>query len=164
MPKRFTTAELDKLKEFVNSELNPITYLAIDPGKRNGICGYDARYYLQFMYSVDEADVIQFLERFEKVEKCILEGYKLYPNKANQQIYSDMLTSRVIGRVETWAERHDVEIILQGANIKVTGYAWIGEKPPPKSSLKNDPMDAHVHFMYWAVKNGHINATELLRK
>ena len=46
---RLTKQYLEKIKETVNAEANPIIYLSIDPGKTNGICGYDAKFYLMFM-------------------------------------------------------------------------------------------------------------------
>lgn len=155
--------EFDRFEGTVNAEINPVIYLGIDPGKANGVCGYDARHYVVFMCTVNSLDMIHFLAMFKKVEKCIIEDYLLYPNKANQQVYSDMETSRVIGRVESWAELHHVEVIKQGASIKATGYKWIGKKALPKSNPLNHELDAHVHFMHWAIKHGKINAADLLR-
>lgn len=155
---------LDLIKDAVNNEQNPVTYLAIDPGKANGICGYDEKYYLIFMYTIQSSDIVDFLDIFEHVQKCIYEDYLLYPNKIKQQVYSDMETPRVIGRIESWAQRKKVALIKQGASIKTTGYAWIGKKPLPKSNPKNHELDAHVHFMYWAVKNNKINAADLLKR
>jgi hypothetical protein len=153
---------LVRLKETVNAPNNPITYLAIDPGKANGVCGYDVKCYLQFMHTIAANDMIKYLESFTQVQKCIMEDYLLYPDKAKHQVYSDMETSRVIGRVEAWAERKEVEVIKQGSRIKSTGYAWIGKKPLPKSNSKNHVLDAHVHFIYWAVRRGLISANTLL--
>lgn len=165
---RYPTFNLEEnaegFKEAVNADANPVKYLAIDPGKYNGVCGYDVKYHLLFMYVVDSGDMIEFLELFDKIDTCVYENYLLYPNKAQKQHYSDMETSRVIGRIEGWAARHSVNEVKQGASIKATGYKWIGEKPPSKSTNKNDPMDAHVHFMYWAVKTSRINAADLLRR
>ena len=165
IPGQRTTPEyLTHLEEAVNATHNPVEYLSSDPGKANGVCGYDAKYYLVFMLTIQADDMVMFLEQFKKVKKFIVEDYLLYPNKAKDQTYSDMETPRVIGRIESWAERHKVEVIKQGAHIKSTGYAWIGEKPLPKSNKKNHELDAHVHFMYWAVRTGKINAVDLLKR
>lgn len=154
----------EKLKAVVNNEFNPIKYLAVDPGKSNGVCGYDDRYRLQFMLVVNAQDMTKFLHSFENVETCVLEDFKLYPNKSKQQAYSDMETSRVIGRIENWAELKDVKIVKQLATIKETGYKWLGKKPLPKSDKMNHGMDAHVHFMYWAIRTGKIPAAEVMGK
>jgi hypothetical protein len=155
---------IERIKEAANKDENPVKYLSIDPGKSNGICGYDVKYYLMFMLTLPADNITKFLHQFDKVDICILEDYKLFPNKAQQQVYSDMETSRVIGRVETWAELKDVKLIKQPSSIKPTGYAWIGEKPLPKSNPSNHSLDAHVHFIYWAVKNGKMDARKLLNR
>lgn len=163
-PEPLTEKKLENLEAVVNNDFSPVEYLSIDPGKSNGICGYDVKFYLQFMKTIASTDIVLFLQQFKKVKKCIMEGYKIYPNKANQHIYSDLETPRVIGRVESWAENNSIELIIQPASIKPTGYKWIGEKPLPKSNPKNHPLDAHVHFIYWAVRNGHIKAEGLLKR
>ncbi len=154
----------DKLKDFANADPNPIKYLGIDPGKSNGVCGYDAKYYLQFMLTVAEKDMSKFLRCFEQVDTCVVEDYLLYPNKAAQQYYSDLITPRVIGRIEAWAELFDTKVVKQGASIKETGYKWIGHKKPSKADPTNHQKDAHVHFIYWGVKNGKIDPRTLLKR
>lgn len=161
---RYTDEELAHLKEAVNAPVNPVVYLSIDPGESNGICGYDVKYHLLFMLVVKEADMIRFLAQFEHIKHCICEGYLLFPNKARQQIYSDMKTPKVIGRVESWSEINEIELHMQPPTIKVTGYKWIGKRPLPKSNPQNHPMDAHVHFMYWGITTGRIKLEDLLRK
>lgn len=153
---------LEHLEGVVNVELNPVTYLSIDPGKSNGVCGYDPTYRVQFMFVVPAEHINKFLKAFHCVKKVIIEDYKLYPHKLKQQVYSDMETSRVIGRVESWTEDNNIQLIKQGASIKPVGYAWIGKKPLPKSNPNGHALDAHVHFMYWAVKSHKINAADLL--
>jgi hypothetical protein len=162
--KRLTEDDLAQVKALVNNWVNPVKYLAIDPGKANGVCGYDVHFDLMFMMSIQSIDMNLFLHQFKMVDKCVCEGYKLYPNKIRSQIYSDLETPRVIGRIENWAEIKKVELIMQPATVKKTGYLWIGKKPLPKSDPKNHQLDAHVHFMFWAVKGGHISATELLKR
>jgi len=161
---RLTEEYLAHLKETVNATENPVNYLAIDPGKANGVCGYDEKFYLVFMLTIQAADMNLFVHQFDNIKTCIIEDFKLYPNKTRTQHYSDMETSRVIGRVESWAELKDVELVKQGATIKTTAYAWLGEKPLPKHNPKNHMMDAHAHFVYWAVRKGFINARDLLKR
>src|SRR5215510_12175206 len=110
-------SDAQNLFDFVNNPVNPTTYLSIDPGKSNGVCGYDVKCYLQFMYTVQAEDMVKFLDTFHKVQTCIIENYKLYPNKIKQQIYSDVLTSRVIGRVESWATGRGVTLFDQGSYV-----------------------------------------------
>lgn len=159
---RLSEEQLEYYHEAFNADTNPVTYLSIDPGKANGCCGYNEKHHLMFMMTVQADDMAQYLNQFEKVKKCILEDFMLYPDKSKQQVYSDMETSRVIGRVESWAELKRVELIKQPARIKPTGYLWSGQKPLPKSNPRNHERDAHIHFVYWAVKNGRIKAEDLL--
>lgn len=161
---RLSPEYLSHLNTTVNNEQNPVMYLGIDPGRANGICGYDAKYYLQFMLTVHADDMVMFLNQFQHIATCVIEGYRVYPHKLRQHIYSDLETSRVIGRVEGWATRGKITLVVQGADIKSIGYKWIGKKPLPKSNRKNHELDAHVHFMYWAVKNGRIPAHSLVDK
>lgn len=150
---KISDEDFTNLTATVNATENPVKYLAIDPGKSNGVCGYDQRFYLVFMYTIQEDDFTRFLECFNSVATVIVEDFVLYPNKTKEQVYSDMLTSRVIGRVEGWAARNNVKLVKQKATIKKTGYLWLNKKPLPKSNPQNHKMDAHVHGMYWAIRN-----------
>lgn len=161
---RLTPELLSSLEEVVNNEQNPIEYLSFDPGKDNGATGYDSKYYLSFMLTVAEQDMLDFLKCFKHVKKVTIENFTLFPHKRTEQNYSDMLTSRVIGRVEVWSQLNEVELIKQSPNIKRTGYAWIGIPSPSKSNPKRHELDAHAHFVYRAVKNGWIKAEDLLKK
>jgi hypothetical protein len=159
---RLTEEDFTTIHDFVNMDVNPVKYLGVDPGKANGVCGYNSQYFLAFMWTIQEDDILDFLNQFENVDTCVIENYSLYPNKAMQQVYSDMVTSRVIGRFEGWAARKEVKLVKQPANIKKVGYAWIGQKQPSKSDPQNHVKDANVHFMYWAVKSGKVDARILL--
>lgn len=161
--KRLTKEDLQHLKSLVNGEENPVVYLSCDPGKASGICGYDKDYTIMFMLTIHADDVLMFINQFEKLKKFIVEGYRIFPNKAKEHIYSDLLTPRVIGRIESWCELNIIDLIRQPPNFKATGYKWIGQKPLPKSNPRNHSMDAHVHFIYWAVCTGRIKLEDLLK-
>lgn len=146
----------------VNTEQqNNVEYLSIDPGSKNGLCGYDANFSLVFMTTVFAKDMIMFMQQFKNVKKCICESYRVYSHKAKQHINSDLETVRVIGRIEHWAGVNGIELIMQPATIKNTGYKWLGQKPLPKTNPLNHQMDAHVHFIYWGVKSGKIKLEDL---
>lgn len=153
-----------KLKSFVNADLNPVHYLSIDPGKSNGVCGYDSRFYLQFMLVIPSDKMVKFLNQFRRITNCVVEDYRLYPNKAKEQYYSDMETPRIIGQIEGWAELYDVNVTKQPASIKPTAYKWLGKKPLPKTNPLNHALDAHVHGIYWGVRNKIIDPTSLIKR
>ena len=165
---RLNEKYLTRLKSAVNNPQNPVKYLSVDPGKANGVCGYDERYYLSFMLSIQADDMVDFLDQFENVEECVCESFILYPEipgrKRRTPVYSDMETSRVIGRVESWTKNNSIELHMQPANIKPTAYKWLNEKPLPKSNPANHMKDAHAHFIYWAVVHGRIPAEDLVRR
>ncbi len=161
---KITNSFLKGLREAVNAEENPVKYLGIDPGKANGVCGYDAKLYLVFMLTIPANDMIKFLYCFDLVEVCVVEDFLLYPNKSKYQAYSDMETSRVIGRIESWSQDKEVKLIKQKATIKEIGYKWLGKKPLPKSNPRNHEADANVHFMYWAISSGLYKAENLVKE
>lgn len=161
--KRLSTEYLAHLNKTVNAPENPIIYLGIDPGKSNGVCGYDEKFYLQFMLTIQADDMVMFLEQFHKIKVCVVEVYRVFPNKLRSHIYSNLETPRVIGRIEGWAARNQFYLEGQPSHIKSTGYKWIGQKPLPKSNPRNHEWDAHVHFMYWAIRTGRIKLESLLR-
>ncbi len=159
-----TPEYIEKLSEIVNNENDPIVYIAIDPGKSNGVCGYNALGHLQFMTTIDERDLLKFLGIFKRVNKCITENYLVYAHKAKHHINSDVLTLRVIGRIENWCELNNIPLVKQLAAIKSTGYKWLGKEPLPKSNPANHKWDAHVHFVYWGVMKGILKAKDLYHK
>jgi hypothetical protein len=156
--------DLKKYREAFNASPNPVRYLSIDPGKANGICGYDGRYSLLFMFTIQADEIVKFLDQLKCIDICVVEDYMLYPNKAMSQIYSTMETSRIIGRIESWTTPNNIVLVKQPAKIKPTGYKWIGQKPLPKSNQFNHEMDAHVHFMYWAILTGRVKIEEIMKK
>lgn len=160
---RLTKEYLANLNNAVNAVQNPVVYLGIDPGESNGICGYDAKYYLLFMLTIHHEDMVMFMHQFKSVKKCIMEEYKVFSHKAKQHINSDLKTTQVIGRVQSWAKLHEVELIMQPSSIKPTGYKWIRKKPLPKSNPMNHSLDGHVHFVYWGVRTGRIKLEDILR-
>jgi len=140
-----------------------VKYLSIDPGLSNGICGYNKRGHLQFSIIIKLDELVDFLKQYKRVDTVIVEDYTIYPNKAKDHIYSDVPTSRAIGRIESWAELNDTKLIKQPAHIKSTGYKFLGKKPLPKSNPNNHWLDAHAHFTFWAVGNGLIDPRSLLK-
>ena len=160
---RLSAKHFDSIEHVVNEPINPVKFLGIDPGKANGIVLYDGAFRLVYMMTVHADDMVRFLSQFKFVHTVIIEDYRLYPNKAHKQIYSDMETSRVIGRIEAWAETQGgIRVIKQGSNILDNAFMWLGQKPPGKSNPRRHIMCANAHFVFWAVKQGHIKVSDLL--
>lgn len=152
----------DLSSETVELITESAVFLGIDPGEKNGIAAYDKDYGILWTLTVKEPDMGPFIQKCENLQLVIIEDFFLYPHKAMAQSYSDMPTSRVIGRVEEIARTKGFRLIKQPAKIKPIGYKWIGRKPLPKSNPLNHELDAHVHFMHWAIKHGKIDVSSLL--
>lgn len=157
-----TEEYVSKLDEFVNNEEKPVVYLAIDPGVSNGVTGYSATGQIQFMTTINEKELLKFLRIFKKINTLICEDYRIREDKAKHHIGSDVVTLRVIGRIENWCEVANVVLVKQMPTIKSIGYKWLGKKPLPKHNPANHKWDAHVHFIYWGVRKGIINLKDLL--
>lgn len=161
---RITEEGFEKLRQLANNEINPVIFLSFDPGKGTGVTGYDAKYYLQFMWTIHADDVVKFLACFDHISLIVMENYRVFAHKAKAHINSDLLTVRVIGRIESWCENKDITLIPQAPSIKTTAYKWAKKKPLPKSNPRNHALDAHVHFIFFAVQRGYINLASIHKK
>lgn len=139
-----------------------IYYISIDPGKRSGITWYNEKANILGMETVLYDNLSSFLDKFNTVKLAVVEEYRVYPHKARQHVYSDLMTPRAIGRIESWAEHNNIKLVKQGAHIMDTGYRYLGKRKPPKSDPLNHVSNAHAHFVYYAVCNGLIDPTKLL--
>lgn len=139
-----------------------IKFLAIDPGKRNGIAAYNEYGLMQWMRTVLYDELTNFLRKQEEVKVVILEDYTVFPHKAKQHIYSDLITPRAIGKVEGWCEARNIKLVKQGSSYKAMGYKYLGKKPLPKSNPMNHAVDAHAHGIYYLVNNNIVSAGSLL--
>lgn len=137
-------------------------YMAIDPGKRTGLNIYDEKGNILGMYTIAGSKIISFLQDFVKIKVCIIEGYRVFPHKAKAHVYSDLETPRIIGRVEAWAEVNGIKLVKQRSADKTMGYKYQAEEPAKKSNPQNDVLDAHAHFIFWAVNNGVIKPEQLI--
>lgn len=93
--------------------------IAIDPGDKH--CGVAV---------FDEAtgDCVKagtfsppaLIERLERTKHgvWVVEEFKLYPWKARQQAYSQMLTAQLIGVITYLAEKGDHDLYMQSASVK----------------------------------------------
>lgn len=153
-----------RLDDFGNRDMNYVAILAIDPGKSNGVCAYSNLGELLFMATVAEKDMPFLLNCLRKVHTCIVEDFLLYPNKSKAQAYSTMNTSRVIGVIEGWAAINQITLKKQKATVKNTAYKWAGLKPLSKSNPLNHALDAHIHFIYWAITTHFLSIDTLITK
>lgn len=107
--------------------LTPVlNFLAIDPGdKHQGVA------YFEIDISVGEgrsvkrwwtrdlsrASLIKLVED-ASVDALVVEEFRLYPEMAREQGYSDFATPKMIGVLEYLADVRNIPIYLQGASLK----------------------------------------------
>lgn len=137
-------------------------YLAIDPGERfNGWATFKESGDLITMGTVIGVDQLtDWLEVFDTstLQKIIVEDYRIGIVKgrnfgASKHQGSRAETAKTIGRIESWAHRNKVGLVLQGNSIKPVGYLWAGI-PVPKNKDLTHETDAYVHGVHYLQKNG----------
>lgn len=114
------------------SNRQPITnFLAIDPGDVHQGTAYfelDCRYNPEtevgdwtlirhWTRDLSRAGLLKLVETAD-VGALVVEEFRLYPEMARQQGYSDFKTSKMIGVLEYIGEQRDTKVYLQGAGLK----------------------------------------------
>lgn len=129
-------------------------YLALDPGETTGWASFDKDGNVEQIGMIkDPKEFLRWLEiRGTLYKTVIVEDYKLFQRKALQQSGSDMVASRVIGGIESWADRYDVAVVKQPASIKKIAEMWSGKKPPSNHKYSHE-IDAYNHGMYYLIRN-----------
>lgn len=135
-----------------------MAYLAVDPGKSNGVAVFNDAAQLVFMGVIQEAEFSRWLADLKFTPKvAIVEDFVLYPHKAKDQTYSNMVAVRMIGRMEYWAHINNVELVKQPAHLKSMGYRYLGEKPAKNQHAK----DALVHGLYYLIRHGIMSTKDI---
>jgi hypothetical protein len=140
------------------------TYVAVDPGKANGLAGFDDKGHVKWLQVVQLDQLSDFLDKLpETVTTCICEDFRLYPNMAHKQGYSPMDATRGIGVVMKWCQLRGIKLVMQMPSVKSTGFMFLGKKEPKRSAVSHSVV-AHAHGVYWLVTNGILDPKELLKK
>jgi hypothetical protein len=140
---------------------HPVAYLAIDPGEKfNGWATFRDTGDLITMGTIIGIDELtDWLEAFavEWLKGVIVEDYRVGISKgrygATQHKGARVETVKTIGRIESWAYRNSVPLVLQPNNIKAVAYMWAGITVPKNKNLSHET-DAYVHGVHWLQKNG----------
>jgi len=84
----------------------------------------------------------------------VIENFVLYPSKAGAQSWSPMLTSEMIGALKWIASRLSVQVVMQGADIKIPTRRQLkarGIKATGDAGGHAD--DALLHLYYYLLRN-----------
>ena len=108
-------------------------FLAIDPGDvHNGVAYFtclDRRLIRHWTRDL-KRDTLFGLVETAVVDGFVIEEFRLYPELAREQGYSDFPTVEVIGVVKYLARKRDLPCVVQGASIKSKSRR-IGERLDP---------------------------------
>ncbi len=128
-------------------------YLAIDPGLTSGWAMFDNKGELVEMGQFKYDDGVPTLNRLlgAKLKVVIIEDYRNHGHM-QQKKWSRNETSKLIGKIETLCELHEIKVALQPNTCKPVGYKWAGIKPPSNHSISHQT-DAYAHGVYWLQQN-----------
>lgn len=131
-------------------ELKDIKYrvMGFDPGNSTGICIAGKGDLLTYLIKNNLKAIHDCMQKV-KPDIVVIEDFRLYANKAREQIGSDFYTVRVIGAIELTAKLMDVPYVKQGASIK--NFTRLEGCPSPACIHEQD---AYRHVWYYAKKKG----------
>lgn len=137
-------------------------FIAIDPGaspKENGTTGYarfgpDGSSISMEYFSESEIRHEFMSDIWDAPSAVICEDWRLDPKVFRAYSWSRMPTCKLIGWLEGVCYMQNILFILQGAQIKKSGYQHWGKKPLPKSNPMNHAYDAFVHGREYLIKEG----------
>jgi hypothetical protein len=89
----------------------------------------------------------------------VMEDFRLYAHKAQQQIGSDMQAVKVIGIITTWARLNKIPVVMQMPTIKAIAEKWTKVEPTGDHN-RSHWVDAYNHGMYYLIKNGYVKVHE----
>lgn len=95
--------------------------VAIDPGRTNGFAFFEGETLQLSGYIKNSHEAINRM--FELIltfapDELVVESFRLYPWKAQQQFWSDFETAEIIGIIKHWAWEQKIPVIMQPASNK----------------------------------------------
>ena len=141
--------------------MEPVVYLALDPGNNTGYAMFDAGGNLVSQGLLPQRDgrdgLYKALQEWHANQRLlttvICEDYFLYPWKGKAQSWSPLETTRVIGAIEYWCFLTGRTLILQPANIKSIGYKYAGMKETT-NKIASHAENAYIHGVFFLQKHG----------
>ena len=130
------------------------TFLALDPGSvhcgvarfKNGKCQWAREYDPQGLFTLLEHTTVQGV---------ISESFRLYPNKAAAQFWSQLKTVEVIGVIKYICKMRGIPVIEQPASIKIPIAAQLAARHYKYKSHGHGghAKDSEYHGMYYLARN-----------
>lgn len=151
---------LDNPEQAHDCIVRPGTTICIDPGDR--FCGMalfdeDAECYATLLYEHEHSILYGNLVHWLKahlLERVVVEDFFLYPDKMQQQGYSQMRTPRAIGVIEWICElagftKDNGGYVEQGASIKKATRAIMNARGVKHVGKVVHEKDAELHGYYY---------------
>jgi hypothetical protein len=141
--------------------MEPVVYLALDPGDSTGWATFDLGGSLVKQGTSRNYDgregLYKLLQEWHAtcpdLTTVICEDYFLYPWKGKAQSWSPLETTRVIGVIEYWCFLTGRKLVLQPANIKSIGYKYAGMKETT-NKIASHAENAYIHGVFFLQKYG----------
>lgn len=137
-------------------ELEEAKFLALDPGKSTGYAYFKSNgEYLAGGTIRGYEEAFSWFPNipWDKLDSVIVEDFRLYTWKAQQQSWSKLETVKLIGAVEVLGRMHGVPVVLQSPAHKPIAYMWAGLTVPKNHDMSHET-DAFVHGVYYLQKHG----------
>ncbi len=130
------------------------SYLAIDPGLTSGWATFDDAGNVLDMGQFTMLELMSVLKELihADLKTVIVEDYVNYGWK-QQKKWTKNDTSKIIGKIETLCDLHEIPYVLQAAMYRPMGYKYIGMSQPKNHSISHQ-WDAVAHGVYWLQTNG----------
>lgn len=85
--------------------------------------------------------------------RVVVEEFRLYPDKAQAQGYSDFETAQMIGVIKYICSERGIEVIEQGAGIKKPTRAQLKGRGIQQVGKGGHACDAELHLIHYCLKN-----------
>jgi len=143
--------------------------LAIDPGDAHvGIASWggarpddrDAIFDWEGVLAYEEsaARAVDLIDQILAIKSSdailVLEEFRLYPDRAREQSWSQMQTSEMIGAIKLVARRRGVKVVEQGASIKKATRAQLKKRGIKQVGKGGHARDAELHLAHYCLKEG----------
>lgn len=136
-------------------------YIFIDPGESTGWAIFDDNGEQEAWGTTRGFDGLSFWltvnilpETSNLIKRVVVEDFKLYPWKAQAQMWSQFTTVQVIGAIKHHCLGMNIPFELVPANNKNMGFMYQGIKEPPHSNPLNHQMVAAAHGVFWLTNKG----------
>lgn len=136
--------------------LEEARFLALDPGKSTGYAYFKANgEYLAGGTIRGYESAYEWFQTipWNQLDSVIVEDFRLYTWKAQQQSWSRLETVKLIGAVEILGKMNNIPVVLQSPAHKPIAYMWAGLKVPKNHDMSHET-DAFVHGVYYLQKHG----------